>query len=63
VDSDVVLQMSFSGEAFVTPLEVARERLEALVRVHVILESVLLEELLAAIRALVFRLFMTLKGS
>jgi len=63
VDSDVVLQMSFSGEALVTPLEVARERLEALVRVHVILESVLLEELLAAIRALVFRLFMTLKGS
>jgi hypothetical protein len=55
--------MSFSGEAFVTPLEVARERLETLVRVHVILESILLEELLAAIRALVFRLFMTLKGS
>ena len=59
----MVLQVSFCGEAFVAPLEVARKRLEALVRVHVVLESVLLEELLAAIRALVFRLFMTLKGS
>jgi hypothetical protein len=61
MDSSVVLQMSLSGETFVTPLKVTRKRLEAFVRVYVVLEPTLLEELLAALGTLVFRLFVTLR--
>ena len=57
----MVLQVPLGRESFQAAFEGARVRLEALVHVHVVFEAVLLEELLSALSALIFRLFIALR--
>lgn len=57
----MVLQVSLGRESFQAAFEGARVRLETLVHVHVVFEAVLLEELLSALSALIFRLFIALR--